>query len=202
MRPVRAPQNTAAVPAAIPPTPRDASGRSRGANPEECYPLAEAGFAIAEEIAAKAYWVVCYRSIANPAARAEYTKLAVPTVLACGPSPGQNCRTRRRRCANRSRPHRSWRGRRLRGSVRRMDMELRSRRGRVACIRTGSLVHACKRRTRSVSSLILLSQTESPRRTFVARDSAHGRDSRQDQELPCKMKGAVARGALQPISRT
>ena len=33
---------------------------------------------------AKAYWVVCYRSIANPAARAEYTKLAVPAVLACG----------------------------------------------------------------------------------------------------------------------
>jgi hypothetical protein len=28
--------------------------------------------------------------------------------------------------------------------------------------------------------LVLLSQTESPRRTFVARDSAHGRDSRQD----------------------
>ena len=33
---------------------------------------------------AKAYWVVCYRSIANPAARAEYTKLAVPAVLAHG----------------------------------------------------------------------------------------------------------------------
>jgi uncharacterized protein (DUF1330 family) len=33
---------------------------------------------------AKAYWVVCYRSIANPAARAEYTNLAVPAVLACG----------------------------------------------------------------------------------------------------------------------
>jgi hypothetical protein len=33
---------------------------------------------------AKAYWVVCYRSITNPAARAEYTKLAVPAVLACG----------------------------------------------------------------------------------------------------------------------
>jgi len=33
---------------------------------------------------AKAYWVVCYRSIANPAARTEYTKLAVPAVLACG----------------------------------------------------------------------------------------------------------------------
>ena len=33
---------------------------------------------------AKAYWVVCCRSIANPAARAEYTKLAVPAVLACG----------------------------------------------------------------------------------------------------------------------
>jgi len=33
---------------------------------------------------AKAYWVVSYRSIANPAARGEYTKLAVPAVLAHG----------------------------------------------------------------------------------------------------------------------
>ena len=33
---------------------------------------------------AKAYWVVCYRAIVNSAARAEYTKLAVPAVLACG----------------------------------------------------------------------------------------------------------------------
>ena len=33
---------------------------------------------------AKAYWVVCYRSITNSAARDEYTKLAVPAVLASG----------------------------------------------------------------------------------------------------------------------
>jgi uncharacterized protein (DUF1330 family) len=33
---------------------------------------------------AKAYWVVCYRSISDPAARGEYTKLAVPAVLASG----------------------------------------------------------------------------------------------------------------------
>ena len=33
---------------------------------------------------AKAYWVVCYRSISNPAAREAYTKLAVPAVLASG----------------------------------------------------------------------------------------------------------------------
>jgi uncharacterized protein (DUF1330 family) len=33
---------------------------------------------------AKAYWVVCYRSISNPAARDEYAKLAVPAVLAAG----------------------------------------------------------------------------------------------------------------------
>jgi uncharacterized protein (DUF1330 family) len=37
-----------------------------------------------EEIVAKAYWVVCYRSISDPAARDEYTKLAVPAVLASG----------------------------------------------------------------------------------------------------------------------
>jgi hypothetical protein len=29
---------------------------------------------------AKAYWVACYRSISDPAAREEYTKLAVPAV--------------------------------------------------------------------------------------------------------------------------
>jgi uncharacterized protein (DUF1330 family) len=29
-------------------------------------------------------WVVCYRSISDPAAREEYTKLAVPAVLAGG----------------------------------------------------------------------------------------------------------------------
>ena len=33
---------------------------------------------------AKAYWVVCYRSISDPVARDEYTKLAVPAVLASG----------------------------------------------------------------------------------------------------------------------
>ena len=33
---------------------------------------------------AKAYWVVCYRSISNDAAREAYTKLAVPAVLAAG----------------------------------------------------------------------------------------------------------------------
>ena len=33
---------------------------------------------------AKAYWVVCYRSISDPAARDAYTKLAVPAVLASG----------------------------------------------------------------------------------------------------------------------
>ena len=33
---------------------------------------------------AKGYWVVCYRSISDPAARDEYTKLAVPAVLAGG----------------------------------------------------------------------------------------------------------------------
>jgi uncharacterized protein (DUF1330 family) len=33
---------------------------------------------------AKAYWVVCYRSISDPVARDEYTKLAVPAVLAGG----------------------------------------------------------------------------------------------------------------------
>jgi transposase len=53
-------------------------------------------------------------------------------------------------------------------------------------------------RKAAARSLVLLSQTESPRRRFAARDSAHGRDSRQDQELPCKIAIAVvARGALQ-----
>jgi uncharacterized protein (DUF1330 family) len=33
---------------------------------------------------AKAYWVVCYRSISDPAAREAYTRLAVPAVLASG----------------------------------------------------------------------------------------------------------------------
>jgi uncharacterized protein (DUF1330 family) len=37
-----------------------------------------------EETVAKAYWVVCYRSISDPKAREEYTKLAVPAVLASG----------------------------------------------------------------------------------------------------------------------
>lgn len=33
---------------------------------------------------AKAYWIVCFHSISNPAAWEEYTKLAVPAVLAGG----------------------------------------------------------------------------------------------------------------------
>ena len=37
-----------------------------------------------EESMAKAYWIVCYRSISDPAARDAYTKLAVPAVLASG----------------------------------------------------------------------------------------------------------------------
>src|SRR5260370_42561780 len=32
----------------------------------------------------KAYWVVCYGSISDPAARVEYTRLAVPAVLVGG----------------------------------------------------------------------------------------------------------------------
>ncbi len=37
-----------------------------------------------EEGMAKAYWVVCYRSLSDPAARTEYAKLARPAVLAGG----------------------------------------------------------------------------------------------------------------------
>jgi uncharacterized protein (DUF1330 family) len=33
---------------------------------------------------AKAYWIVCYRSVSNPAALAEYAKLAGPAVQAAG----------------------------------------------------------------------------------------------------------------------
>jgi uncharacterized protein (DUF1330 family) len=33
---------------------------------------------------AKAYWVVCYRSISDPTARENYSKLGVPAVLAAG----------------------------------------------------------------------------------------------------------------------
>ena len=33
---------------------------------------------------AKAYWVGCYRSISNPAALAEYGKLAGPAIIAAG----------------------------------------------------------------------------------------------------------------------
>lgn len=33
---------------------------------------------------AKAYWVVCYRSIRNPEALAAYAKVAAPAVLAAG----------------------------------------------------------------------------------------------------------------------
>jgi uncharacterized protein (DUF1330 family) len=37
-----------------------------------------------EETMAKAYWVACYRSISDPKAREEYTKLSVPAILAAG----------------------------------------------------------------------------------------------------------------------
>lgn len=33
---------------------------------------------------AKAFWIVCYRSVSNPAALAEYSKLAGPAVQAAG----------------------------------------------------------------------------------------------------------------------
>jgi uncharacterized protein (DUF1330 family) len=33
---------------------------------------------------AKAYWIACYRSISNPAALAEYAKLAGPAIAAGG----------------------------------------------------------------------------------------------------------------------
>jgi uncharacterized protein (DUF1330 family) len=33
---------------------------------------------------AKAYWIACYRSISNPAALAEYAKLAGPAITAGG----------------------------------------------------------------------------------------------------------------------
>lgn len=33
---------------------------------------------------AKAYWVACYRSISDPAALAEYAKLAAPAISAAG----------------------------------------------------------------------------------------------------------------------
>jgi len=33
---------------------------------------------------ANAYWIVCYRSVSNPAALAEYAKLAGPAVQAAG----------------------------------------------------------------------------------------------------------------------
>ena len=33
---------------------------------------------------AKAYWIACYRSISNPAALAEYAKLAGPAIIAGG----------------------------------------------------------------------------------------------------------------------
>ena len=33
---------------------------------------------------AKAYWVVCYRSISDPIARENYSKLGAPAVLAAG----------------------------------------------------------------------------------------------------------------------
>ena len=37
-----------------------------------------------EKTMTKAYWVVCYRSISDPAALSEYTKLAVPAVVGGG----------------------------------------------------------------------------------------------------------------------
>jgi uncharacterized protein (DUF1330 family) len=33
---------------------------------------------------AKGYWIVCYRSVSNPAAVAEYAKLAGPAIQAAG----------------------------------------------------------------------------------------------------------------------
>ena len=33
---------------------------------------------------AKAYWIGCYRSISDPAALAEYAKLAGPAIIAAG----------------------------------------------------------------------------------------------------------------------
>jgi Domain of unknown function (DUF1330) len=36
------------------------------------------------KLMAKTYWVVCYRSISDDAAREKYTKIAVPAVLAAG----------------------------------------------------------------------------------------------------------------------
>src|SRR5262249_57328682 len=36
------------------------------------------------ETTAKAYWVVCYRSISDPRARENYSKLGAPAVLAAG----------------------------------------------------------------------------------------------------------------------
>ena len=39
---------------------------------------------ITEELMAKAYWIGCYRSISDPAALAEYAKLAGPAIIAAG----------------------------------------------------------------------------------------------------------------------
>lgn len=33
---------------------------------------------------AKAYWIVCYRSVSDPAALVEYAKLSAPAVIAAG----------------------------------------------------------------------------------------------------------------------
>ena len=50
------------------------------------------------------------------------------------------------------------------------------------------------------NSLVLLSQTESPGRSILPRDSAHGRASSQDQGLSWETRMAVvARNALRPI---
>ena len=37
-----------------------------------------------EEPMAKAYWIACYRSVSNPAALADYAKLAGPAITASG----------------------------------------------------------------------------------------------------------------------
>src|ERR1700709_873582 len=40
--------------------------------------------AVREFTMAKGYWVACYRSVSNPAALAEYAKLALPAIEAAG----------------------------------------------------------------------------------------------------------------------
>ena len=51
-----------------------------------------------------------------------------------------------------------------------------------------------------ILTLVLLSQSESPGRSYLRCDSAHGRDSGQDQELSWETRLAgVARNVLRPI---